>query len=73
MKRAKYNGTETNPIETYYLNNFSTEFETDIIETNANRINGHTDREGNVIYNIPRYGEGEYGNRMRGKWLRTFI
>ena len=73
MKRAKYNGTETNPIETYYLNNFSTEFETDIIETNTNRINGHTDREGNVIYNIPRYGEGEYGNRMRGKWLRTFI
>ena len=73
MKRAKYNGTEMNPVESEFLNNFSTKFETDIIDTNTNKIDGHTDREGNIIYNIPRYGEEQYGNRMRGKWLRTFI
>lgn len=73
MKRTKYNGTEMNPVESEFLNNFSTKFETDIIDTNTNKIDGHTDREGNIIYNIPRYGEEQYGNRMRGKWLRTFI
>ena len=73
MKRSKYNGTELNPIEQEYLRGFSTQFETDIIDTNTNKIDGHTDREGNVIYNIPRYGEGDFGNRMRGKWMRTFF
>jgi len=34
----------------------------------------HTDREGNIIYNIPRYtNELGYGNRIRGKWLRVNI
>jgi len=49
----------------------TTEFETDINNTNTNSIEPHTDREGNIIYNIPRYGENVWGNRMRGKWLRT--
>lgn len=73
MKRSKYNGTELNPIEREYLRGFSTQFETDIIDVNTNKIDGHTDREGNIIYNIPRYGEGDFGNRMRGKWMRTFF
>jgi hypothetical protein len=33
----------------------------------------YTDREGNILYNIPRYGNKQYGNRMRGKWMRVEI
>lgn len=29
----------------------------------------YTDREGNIIYNVPRWGNEQYGNRMRGKWM----
>lgn len=73
MKRTKYDGDDENPIESKYLKTVSTIFETDIIDNNNNTIEGHTDREGNILYNVPRFGSEEYGNRMRGKWLRTFI
>lgn len=37
-----------------------------------------TDREGNILYPIPRYVEDlnefkEYGQRMRGKWMRVDV
>lgn len=42
-----------------------------INETKKNPV-GYTDREGNVRYAIPRY-DGEYGHRMRGKWMQVDI
>jgi len=32
-----------------------------------------TDREGNIIYNVPRYKNMPYGNRIRGKWMKVGI
>ena len=56
---------------TFFENiNASFSFETDINDTD-NLIEAYTDREGNIIYNIPRYGSGNYGNRLRGKWMRV--
>jgi len=40
----------------------------------ATRLNNkdiYTDREGNIIYNIPRFGNEQYGNRLRGKWMKV--
>lgn len=48
----------------------TTSFETDINSTN-NTIQPYTDREGNIIYNIPRFGQNDWGNRLRGKWMRS--
>ena len=48
----------------------SVSFETDINRT-TNTIQPYTDREGNIIYNIPRFGENDWGNRLRGKWMRV--
>ena len=56
-----------------FFNGIKTEFETDILNTNKNTIEPHTDREGNIIYNIPRFGSEDYGNRMRGKWMRCYF
>jgi hypothetical protein len=30
-----------------------------------------TDREGNILYSIPRFANESYGNRMRGKWMEV--
>uniref|UniRef100_A0AAU8BA40 Uncharacterized protein n=1 Tax=Dulem virus 42 TaxID=3145760 RepID=A0AAU8BA40_9CAUD len=32
-----------------------------------------TDREGNIQYSIPRSGNAEYGNRLKGKWMEVSI
>ena len=32
---------------------------------------GYTDRENNIWYAIPRITNSEYGDRIRGKWLKT--
>jgi len=46
-------------------------FETDINKTD-NSIKAYTDREGNIVYNIPRFGDNAgWGNRLRGKWMRV--
>lgn len=34
---------------------------------------GYTDRENNIWYAIPRITNSEYGDRIRGKWLKTEI
>ena len=34
---------------------------------------GYTDRENNIQYAIPRITNSEYGDRIRGKWLKTDI
>lgn len=66
IKRKQYDPQETGDT---FFNNLVTIFETDIIDQNNNQIESRTDREGNIIYNIPRYA-GDYGNRMRGKWMK---
>lgn len=65
-KRKAWNGTEPEYTSLVYT------FETDIMYTN-NNVEQKTDREGNIIYNIPRFGSGDYGNRLRGKWMRVNI
>ena len=48
--------------------------ETDMYEKqNVNIQDISTDREGNIIYAIPRFGNRNYGNRMRGKWMKVRI
>lgn len=70
-KRISYSNEFDNDIDNFFYNKqFTSKFETDINST-TNRIQGNTSREGNIIYNIPRYGENDWGNRLRGKWMRV--
>jgi len=62
---------DNNSVEANYTN-LVYSFETDIMKTD-NSVERMTDREGNITYNIPRFGEGLYGNRLRGKWMRVNI
>lgn len=52
---------------------FGCRFHTDLNEAILKRFHNYanTDREGNIIYNVPRYGNEDYGNRLRGKWMKT--
>lgn len=43
-------------------------FRTDLNESKSTNADEATNREGNVCYSIPRYGD-EYGQRLRGKWM----
>lgn len=77
IKRNEYSTSPAEDLE-WFVGKFfdkdtTTEFETDILGVNNNTIEPHTDREGNIIYNVPRFGNNDWGNRMRGKWLRTSI
>lgn len=53
---------------TQYIDNKEYAFRTDIKTTN-NKPNAVTDREGNIVYDIPRVGNNDWGDRMRGKWM----
>ena len=56
------------------MNGVQMAFETDIVSRSEVDIESYTDREGNIIYNIPRHtDELGYGCRMRGKWMRVEI
>jgi len=55
-----------------FLNNITYSFETDIINKFEKSPIMNTDREGNISYVIPRYS-GDWGNRVRGKWMRESI
>lgn len=49
-------------------------FETDLINKPFSiSMEPFTDREGNIIYNVPRYKNMPYGNRIRGKWMKVGI
>jgi len=49
-------------------------FETDLYsKTYAKMKDRYTDREGNILYTIPRFGNEDFGNRMRGKWMKVSI
>ena len=54
------------------VNNTNMKFETDLYNaTWADMNEVYTDREGNIIYNIPRFEQKAYGNRLRGKWMKV--
>ena len=58
----------------HILDNTTMAFETDLVnKTYGNSMEPYTDREGNIIYNIPRYENQSYGNRIRGKWMKVSI
>ena len=70
--------TKRNNYEsTTYLDNTLFKFETDLVKTQFDSIENRTDREGNTIYNIPRYNHfddnKDRGNRTRGKWMKVDI
>lgn len=57
-----------------YLKNKKYTITTDICGTSENiALEGMTDREGNICYPIPRFANEEYGNRIRGKWMKVDI
>ena len=45
-------------------------FETDLYSTDA-KPELYTDREGNILYAIPRFDNQDYGSRLRGKWMKV--
>lgn len=54
--------------------NVSISVETDLYKkTDVNINNISTDREGNLLYAIPRFDNEPFGNRMRGKWMKVRI
>lgn len=72
IKRTAFGGTVD---QAAFLNGTVMSFESDIINKEfSGNMEPYTDREGNIIYNIPRYTTGDgYGNRIRGKWLRVNV
>lgn len=45
-------------------------FETDLYSTDA-KPELYADREGNILYAIPRFDNQDYGSRLRGKWMKV--
>lgn len=89
IKRNKYNHRETGynvydyindkvdsytNVASHILDNTTMHFETDLTGSNES-VKASTDREGNIIYNIPRFVERNnlFGNRIRGKWMKVDI
>lgn len=64
----------TNIVNTYFDTRRYT-YETDICDKtySTNTSDCITDREGNIQYPIPRCGNGDYGDRIRGKWMKVDI
>lgn len=57
----------------YFTNNVMFSFNTNIDEMYTRCRVQSTSREGNIQYAIPRANNAEYGQRMRGKWLKVGI
>lgn len=79
-KRNTVNEYDETFVKTFLKDKYYT-FTTDINKSTIGKINNIdviTDREGNIVYPIPRYndqlnGVDEYGQRLRGKWMRVDI
>ena len=56
-----------------FTDRLSMSFQTDIYSRDQYNVDSYTDREGNIIYNVPRYNNEEYGSRIRGKWMKVGI
>lgn len=63
-----YLQTERSKFSEEYNTSKSYIFETDIKDSTL-PPEAITDREGNICYSIPRTMKGEYGDRLRGKWM----
>lgn len=62
IKRNQYLGDSFNKLQMA--------FETDLYSTDA-KPELYTDREGNILYAIPRFDNQAYGSRLRGKWMKV--
>lgn len=63
-------------LEQEFMTNRELTFNTDLYKTDHtydvnNLPNLITNREGNIQYAIPRTGNSDYGNRLRGKWMQV--
>ena len=57
-----------------FMQDVKMSFETDIVKREQKNVELYTDREGNILYAIPRHNdELGYGSRIRGKWLKVDI
>lgn len=56
-----------------FFKNVTCTFETDLNSSSTSEDDGITDREGNLLYAIPRMNNSEYGDRIRGKWMKVTI
>lgn len=56
-----------------FTDKLSMSFQTDIYSRDQYDVDSYTDKEGNIIYNVPRYNNEEYGSRIRGKWMKVGI
>lgn len=56
-----------------FMDGLQLSFQTDIYAKDSYSVDSYTDREGNIIYSIPRYNNEMYGYRMRGKWMKVGI
>lgn len=71
IKRKSWNEQNTEDHTSFFEDSSCTlSFETDINKT-SNNVEAYTDREGNIVYKIPRFGNDDWGNRLRGKWMRV--
>lgn len=75
-KRKSYNSSDEQEYTKNYMLNKKYTFTTDIHDTEWNQFNGAseaiTDREGNILYTIPRYGNDvKWGSRLNGKWMKV--
>ena len=49
-------------------------FKTDLYDKMKYKmVDAYNDREGNITFAIPRFGNNNYGNRMRGKWMAVGV
>lgn len=63
-----------------YMQHKTYEFVTDLNQSTIGKLTTEaiTDREGNILYSVPRHndeinGIPQYGQRLRGKWMRVTI
>lgn len=64
IKRSEYKSSQIDNLQSY----FKTDLYDKVYMFNSDMW---TDREGNILYNVPRFGNKEYGNRLRGKWMEV--
>lgn len=64
IKRLEYKSSQIDNLQSY----FKTDLYDKVYMFNSDMW---TDREGNILYNIPRFGNEKFGNRIRGKWMEV--
>ena len=75
-KRESYKSSSEQNYDKSYMLNKKYTFTTDIHQSSWNQGSNNTeiitDREGNILYPIPRYGDNpQWGNRLNGKWMKV--